>query len=106
MILAILISVSLAPGSYFFWAFAAGAASKTAVAIVKPAKCIARGCIILSLMMFWGDCRSRTAADQAVRIFVVSRFDFDRPSVLTALAELRQRRVDHLCKMARFGGLP
>src|SRR5436305_14795918 len=50
MILPILISLSLAPGSYFFCALAADAASRTAVATVRPTKSVARFGIVLSLL--------------------------------------------------------
>src|SRR3954463_9454868 len=51
MMLPILISVSLAPGSYFFCALAADPASRNAVAIVRPTISAARLRIVLSLMM-------------------------------------------------------
>src|SRR4051812_41138758 len=49
MMLPILISVSFAPGSYFFCAIAAVAASKAATAIVAPTTRVAGFLMVLSL---------------------------------------------------------
>src|SRR5947199_10566322 len=52
MMLPIRISVSLAPGSYFFCAFAADAATQNAVATVRPTRRVGRFGIVLSLECF------------------------------------------------------
>src|SRR4051794_36312528 len=70
MMLPILISVSLAPGSYFFCAIAAVAASNAATAIVAPTTRVAGFRMVLSLAPRFADnCRSPGTVDQVPDIF-------------------------------------